>query len=92
MEREFLAADVESIESVGAVGAMFEKVFFALGKFFATFVFSETVAASAHAGCLNGEDKVIVILAVEERHKALLAGKPWLMRRYFSSCRMGLPR
>ena len=34
----------------------FEEVFFALGKFFAAFVFSETVAAAAHAGCLNGED------------------------------------
>ena len=92
MEREFLAADVESIESVGAVGAVFEEVFFGLGKFFAAFVFAEAVAAAAHAGCLNGEDKVVVILAVEERHKRCLPANPWLMRRYFSSCRMGLPR
>ena len=56
MEREFLAADVESIESVGAVGAVFEEVFFTLGKFFAAFVLAKTVAAAAHAGCLNGED------------------------------------
>ena len=53
---KFLAADVESIESVCAVGAVFEQVFFRLGKFFAAFVFSEAVAAAAHAGCLNGED------------------------------------
>ena len=72
---KFLAADVESIESVCAVCAVFEQVFFALGKFLSAFVFSETIAAAAHAGCLNGEDKVVVILAVEERHKALLAGK-----------------
>ena len=75
VERKFLAADVECIESVGAVGAVFEEVFFRFGKFFAAFVFAETVAAAAHAGCLNGEDKVVVILAVEERHKALLACK-----------------
>ena len=53
---EFLAADVESIERIGAVGAVFEEVFFALGKFFAAFVLAEAVAAAAHAGCLNGED------------------------------------
>ena len=28
VEREFLATDVESIESIGAVGAVFEEVFF----------------------------------------------------------------
>ena len=65
---KFLAADVESIESVCAVCAVFEEVFFRFGKFFAAFVLAETIAASAHAGCLNGEDKVVVILAVEEWH------------------------
>ena len=54
---------------------MFEEVFFRLGKFLAAFVLAKTVAAAAHAGCLNGEDKVVVILSVEERHKALLSGK-----------------
>ena len=54
--RKFLAADVESIESICAVGAVLEEVFFALGKFLAAFVFSEAVATAAHAGCLNGED------------------------------------
>ena len=75
MVRKFLAADVESIESVGAVGAVFEEVFFRFGKFLAAFVLAETVSAAAYAGCLNGEDKVVVILPVEERHKALLAGQ-----------------
>ena len=53
---EFFTTDVESIESVGAVGTMFEQVFFRFGKFFAAFVFAETIAAAAYAGCLNGED------------------------------------
>ena len=62
---------------------MFEEVFFALGKFFAAFVLAETVAAAAHAGCLNSEDKVIVILTAEERHKALLAGKALVDEQVF---------
>ena len=61
----------------------FEEVFFALGKFFAAFVLAETVAAAAHSGCLNGEDKVVVILPVEERHKALLAGKTLVDEQVF---------
>ena len=80
---KFLTAYVECIERVGAVGAVFEEVFFTLGKFFAAFVFAETVAAAAHAGCLNGEDKVVVVLAVEERHKALLAGKSLVDEKIF---------
>ena len=83
MERKFLTAYVECIESVGAVSAVFEEVFFRLGKFLAAFVLAETVAAAAHAGCLNGEDKVVVILSVEERHKALLAGKTLVDEQIF---------
>ena len=81
--REFLAADVECIERICAVGAVFEEVFFALGKFLAAFVLAKTVAAAAHAGCLNGEDKVVVILSVEERHKTLLAGKTLVDEQIF---------
>ena len=33
--REFLAADVEGIEGIGAVGAVFEEVFLGLGELFA---------------------------------------------------------
>ena len=83
MERKFLATDVECIESVCAVGAVFEEVFFTLGKFLAAFVLAKTVAAAADAGCLNGEDKVIVILSVEERHQALLAGKALVDEKIF---------
>ena len=62
---------------------MLEEVFFRLGKFLAAFVFAKAVAAAAHAGCLNGEDKVVVILSVEERHKALLAGKTLVDEKIF---------
>ncbi len=32
--RKFLAADIEGVESVGAVGAVFKAVFFGFGEFF----------------------------------------------------------
>ena len=83
MVREFLTAYVERIERICAVGTVFEEVFFTLGKFLAAFVLSETVAAAANAGCLNGKDKVVVILSVEERHKTLLAGKSLVDEQIF---------
>ena len=55
MERKFLAADVECIESVGAVGAVFEEVFFRFGKFFAAFVLAETVAVRSTMTSLRSE-------------------------------------
>ena len=85
---EFFASNIKSIKRICAVGAVFEEVFFTLGKFLAAFVLAETVAAAAYAGCLNGEDKVIVILSVEERHKALLAGKTLVDEKIF---RLKLP-
>ena len=50
MERELFAADVESIESIGAVGAVFEQVFLRLGKFLARLVFLEAVATIGDTG------------------------------------------
>lgn len=70
MVREFLGTDVEGIESVGAFGAVFEQVFFELGEFFAGFVFAEAVASATDPCRLYGENQVLVVGAVEERHKA----------------------
>ncbi len=61
MIREFFAADVEGIESVGAVGAVFEQVFFALGKFLAGLIFAEAVAPATDPCRLNGENQVLVV-------------------------------
>ena len=44
MEREFLRANVEGIESVGAVGAVFEQGFLRLGELFAGLILAEAVA------------------------------------------------
>lgn len=51
MIREFLGTDVEGIESVEAVGAVFEQVFLGFGKFLAGFVLAEAVASARHVGC-----------------------------------------
>jgi hypothetical protein len=47
VEWEFLAADVEGIEGVGAV---FEQIFFALGELFAGLVLAEVVAPFGDTG------------------------------------------
>ncbi len=73
MLRELLAANVERIEGLCAVGAVFEEVFFRFGLLLHRFVLSEAVATALHAGGLDGEDEVIVVMAVEVRHEALLA-------------------
>ena len=69
---EFLTTDVESIEGIGAIGAVFEQVFFGLCEFFTALVLAEAVATASDPGGLNCENEVIVVLAVEERHQPLL--------------------
>ena len=70
---EFLATDVEGIEGIGSVGAVFEEVLFGLSELFAGLVFAEAVASAADTGGLDGEYQVLVVGAVEERHQALLS-------------------
>ena len=80
---ELLAADIERIEGIGAVGTVFEKVFFGLRLLLHGFVLAEAVASSLHSCGLDGEYKVIVVLAVEVRHKALLPGKTLIDEKVF---------
>ena len=80
---EFFTADVEGIKRICAVGAVLEEVFFGFGELFSGFVFAEAVAAAAYASGLEGEDKVVVVLAVEKWHQALLAGKPLVDEQIF---------
>ena len=53
---ELGTADVESIESVCAVGAVLEQVFLGLGEFLPTLVLAEAVSAAADPCGLQGED------------------------------------
>ena len=80
---ELLAADIEGVEGIGAVGTMFEKVFFGLRLLFHRLVLAEAVASSLHSCGLDGEDKVIVVLSVEVRHEALLPGKALIDEKVF---------
>ena len=73
MAGEFFAADEEGIEGVGAVGAVFEKVLLRFGEFLASLVFTEAIAPSGDSSGLNGEEEVVVVLAVEEGHEPLLS-------------------
>ena len=66
--RKLFATDVERIECVCSVSAMLKQVFFCLSKFFATFVLTKTIATTSNASRLNSENKVIIILSVEEWH------------------------
>ena len=50
MEREFFAAYVKSVESIGAVGAVFEQVFLRLGELFAGLILAEAVATIGDTG------------------------------------------
>ena len=74
MDGEFLAADVEGVECVGSVGAVFEEVFFRFGEFLARLVLAEAVAPSVHSCRLDGKDKVGVVGAVKW-YEALFASE-----------------
>ena len=63
------------IKRIGAVGAVFEQILFRFVQLFTAFLLAETVATTHDTGCLDGKDKVIVVLMVEERHQPPLAGK-----------------
>ena len=50
----FFAGDVEGAEGVGAVGAVLEEGFFALGEFLGALVLAEAISCSiASRHCLN---------------------------------------
>ena len=53
---ELLATDVESIEGIGAVGAVFEQVLLGLGEFFTAFVLAEAVATASDPSGLDSEN------------------------------------
>ena len=72
---ELLAANVKGVEGIGAIGAVLEQVLFRLGVFLLRLVLAEAIAATLHASRLDGEDEVVVVRSVEERHEALLAGE-----------------
>ena len=101
MIREFLCTDVECIESVGAVGAVFEQVFFGLRKILAWLVFAVIAKRFQRknplrprlppADCM-ARIKFSLFERLKNGTRRCLPAKPWLMSRYFSLCRIGIPR
>ena len=65
---ELLAVDVERIEGISAIGTVFEKVFFGFRLLLHGLVLAEAVTSSLHSCGLDGEDEVVVVLAVEVRY------------------------
>ena len=80
---ELLAANIEGVEGIGAVGTVFEKIFFGLRLLLHRLVLAEAVASSLHSCGLDCEDKVIVVLAVKVRHQSLLPGKTLIDEKVF---------
>ena len=72
---EFLATDIEGVESVGAGGAVFEEVFFRFGEFLARLVLAEAVAPSAHSCRLDARITSGLLLRLKKGHKALLTSE-----------------
>ena len=75
LDREFLATDIDGIESVGADGAVFEEVFLGFGELLACLVLAEAVATSAHSCRLDDKNKAGIVATAEKRHKALLSSE-----------------
>lgn len=73
--RELGAADVEGIESVRAICAVLQEVFFCFGKFLSAFVLAEAVPATRNACRLECQDKIFIVLSVDERHEFPATGK-----------------
>ena len=73
--RKLLASYIHRIEGIRAVRSVFEEVFFRLRQFFPSLILMEAVASTSDSSRLNSKDKIIIVLAVEERHKPLLPGK-----------------
>ena len=80
---EPFTADVKRIESVGAVGSMLEQVFFGFGLLLHRLVLMKAVSTPLYSCRLDGQDQVVIVLAVEERHEALLASEALIYQEIF---------
>ena len=73
MLRELFTADIQRIESICAIGAMFQQVLLRFGILLRGLVFAKAVSSTFHASRLHRKNKVIIVLAIEIRHEPLLA-------------------
>ena len=80
---EFLASDEQGIEGISAIGTVFEEILFRFSQLFASFVLVKAIASTSNPCSLNSENQVIVILAIKERHEALLPSESLVDEQVF---------
>lgn len=66
---ELGAADVEGIESVRAIGSVLQEVFLRSRQFLPSLVLTETVPASADPCGLQCQNKIFIVLLIDERYQ-----------------------
>ena len=66
-------ADVERVESIGAIGAVLEQVFLGLRELLARLVLAEAIPTGQHTGRLDGDEQGFVIIDIEVGSKSLLS-------------------
>ncbi len=80
---EFFTSDEQCIESISAIGTVFEKILFRLSQLLTGFILVKAITSSCHSSSLNSENQVIVILAIKERHEALFPSESLVDEQVF---------
>ena len=75
MLREFLAADVQRIIGIRPIRTMLQQVLFRLSQLLPGLLLLEAIPSPADPSHLYGQNEVLIVLPVEERHEALFPSK-----------------
>ena len=75
MLRKLFTPNIQRIKSIRAIGAVLQQVLLRFRILLCGLVFTETVSSTFHASRLHRKNKIIIVLAVEIGHQALLASK-----------------
>ena len=73
MLRKLLTPNIQRIESISAIGTMLQQVLLRFRILLCGLVFAEAISSTFQPCTLYGKNKIIIVLAVEVRHQALLA-------------------
>ena len=73
MLRKLLTPNIQRVKSIRAIGAVLQQILLRFWILLCRLVLSETVSSTFHTSRLHRKNKVIIVLAIEIRHQALLA-------------------
>ena len=73
MLRKLITLNIQRVKSICAIGTMLQQVLLLFGIFLCGLVFAKAISSTFHPCTLYGKNKIIVVLAIEIRHQALLA-------------------